>query len=446
MPLTPLEPWILERVGYKTTSSLTPRQAIERYQLARLRETLAFVKQASLFYRRQLAGIESQDLESLESLAQLPFTRPSDLQEDPLAFLCVPQGRIKRVVTLASSGTTAPPKRIFFTGEDLEHTVDFFHHGMGTLVRPGERVLVLMPGEQPGTVGDLLDKALARLGASTIVHGLVQDVPTVLRLIVEQAIDCLVGLPVQVLALVRHPDAEQVLPGRLKTILLSADYVPDAIVTALTECWRVPVFNHYGLTETGLGGGVECACRCGYHLREADLLWEVVDPQTGGPLPPGHLGETVFTTLKRTGMPLIRYRTGDLARFLPGPCPCGSMLHRMERVQGRLASLLRLQGGEPLGMAALDEALFPLPFMLDFRPSLSRSGPCEILTLDFKGTEPRIPGREAAIRRSLLGIPAIAQALACGRLVLGSIREAQLTPVSGSVKRTIVDMREVLPC
>jgi phenylacetate-coenzyme A ligase PaaK-like adenylate-forming protein len=349
-------------------------------------------------------------------------------------------------VTLASSGTTAPPKRLHFSAEDLELTVDFFHHGMGAMVQPGERVMILMPGELPGSVGDLLEKGLARMGVSAVVHGLVRDPARVLEEIVSREIDCLVGLPVQVLSLARHPQAFQVPTGRLKSILLSADYVPDAVVAELEQLWDVPVFNHYGMTEMGLGGGVECVCRCGYHLREADLFWEVVDPSSGQRLQAGEPGEVVFTTLTRTGMPLIRYRTCDLARFLPGPCPCGTILHRLERVSGRIAARVQLQGGEMISMAELDEALFSLPFMLNFHPFLGNSCDTETLELNIATFGLNIQEAVGPISRALLGIPAIGNAVAAGRLTLGRIEEKPINPVSGSIKRSIEDKRKELSC
>ena len=142
-----------------------------------------------------------------------------------------------------------------------------------------------------------------------------------LNIIVEQEIDCLVGIPVQLLALARHPAAAMLPAGRLRSVLLSADYVPDAIVREISRVWGAAVFNHYGMTETGLGGGVECAHRCGCHLREADLYFEVIDPESGTLLLDGEPGELVVTTLTRKGMPLIRYRTGDLARLSRCPAP-----------------------------------------------------------------------------------------------------------------------------
>ncbi len=59
--------------------------------------------------------------------------------------------------------------------------------------------------------------------------------------------------------------------GRIKSVLLSADYVPAAIVSEIERAWGCPVFNHYGMTEMGLGAAVDCCALRGYHIREADL-------------------------------------------------------------------------------------------------------------------------------------------------------------------------------
>ena len=126
-------------------------------------------------------------------------------------------------------------------------------------------------------------------------------------------------------------------------MLLSTDQAPAPLVAAIEQAWGCRVFDHYGTTETGLGGGVECEAHDGLHLREADLLFEVVEPATGRSLPDGEEGEIVFTTLTREAMPLIRYRTGDLGRLLPGralrlgaaPARAGARPSRRRRAAGR---------------------------------------------------------------------------------------------------------------
>jgi phenylacetate-coenzyme A ligase PaaK-like adenylate-forming protein len=111
------------------------------------------------------------------------------------------------------------------------------------------------------------------------------------------------------------------------------------------------------MTEMGYGGAVACEARDGYHLREADLFVEVVDPETGRGVPDGVSGEVVFTTLAVSAMPLIRYRTGDLAHFLPEPCPCGSRLRRLGKIAGRRASGAVIGQSIRLTISALDEAI-----------------------------------------------------------------------------------------
>ena len=284
--------------------------------------------------------------------------------------------------------------------------------------------MVLMPGLNPGSVGERLAVALDRIGCSTVVYGLVQHPEKVIDQIVEEKIDCLIGLPAQVLSLARHPhgkllggtfgvgsisrvkdgpvngirgveaigrvDHESVnnirggiRPGQIKSVLLSADYVPKSIIDAIEAAWHRPVFTHWGMTETGLGGGVQCQAREGYHLRDADFWIEIVDPKGGEPVPDGQWGEIVLTTLTRTGMPLIRYRTGDISRFMTKPCPCGSHLKRLDRVEGR--SVYEFSCGRRFRLDALDEALFRLPDIIDFEVRVQPSQPCHALNLENKG-------------------------------------------------------------
>ena len=179
-----------------------------------------------------------------------------------------------------------------------------------------------MPGDRPVSVGDLLVRALRRINVEGIVHGLVESPDHTLDEILRHNIDCLVGIPTQVLSLARHKAGASIHQGRISSVPLSSDYVSPAIVQELKAPWGCSVFNHYGTTEMGLGGGVECQALQGYHLREADLYFEIVDPSSG-PQPAGRWGEIVFTTLTRKGMPLSVGTVGDLSRFLSDVCLCG---------------------------------------------------------------------------------------------------------------------------
>jgi phenylacetate-CoA ligase len=365
VPLTPLEPWIAAKIG-DDGRPLDPEH-LRSHQLAKLNETLAWVAEQSAFYRRSLGGTGVR-LSALEDIADLPFTTAEDLRTAPFNFLCVRQGEVERIVTLPTSGTTGAPKRIFFTAEDQELTRDFFRWGMSTLVGAGDRVLILLPGSLPGSVGDLLKTALERMGVEAIAHGPVTDPERTLDVMREEDVTVLVGIPVQVLSLIRGVDAGRRQDGiKVKSVLLSTDRLPKAVSRTIEQAWGCRVYDHYGTTEMGLGGGVDCRARNGYHLREADLLFEVVDPATGRPVPDGVSGEVVFTTLTRRATPLVRYRTGDVSRFIPEPCPCGTVLRRMAHVDHRLDGDIVLPGGGILRQRDLDEALLALDRLADFR-------------------------------------------------------------------------------
>lgn len=258
-PLTPLEPWIARKIGC-TAEHLT-RADIGVHQLRQLQETLRLVRSKSPFYRRHLASAPAE-LSSLEALAQFPFTTPEDIRRNALQFVCVSQDDIQRVVTLDSSGTTGEPKRIYFTREDQELTLDFFHIGMSTFTEAGDRVLILLPGERPGSVGDLLAVALPRLAAVGIKHGPVRDAALTLEVMAKEKVTGLVGLPTHVLALARQWETNDKNPPlQLKSVLLTADHVPEAIKAVVERAWGGRVYNHYGMTEMSLGGGVECQAR-----------------------------------------------------------------------------------------------------------------------------------------------------------------------------------------
>lgn len=388
MRRTPLEPWIARKIG-SPAESIAPG-ALASYQRKAVADTVQQVRERSRFYRRHLpAGADSADLETL------PFTTADDIRGDPMGFVCVSQSDIHRIVTLDTSGTTGAPKRVSFTLADQELTIDFFEVGMSTFTDPGDRVLILLPGETPGSVGDLLATGLTRLGAVPIKHGPVRDPAAALEVMTRERVDVAVGVPTHVLSLARRNPSP-----RLKSVLLSTDHVPGAVVRAIEDAWGCVVYNHYGMTEMGLGGGVECEAREGYHLREADMIFEIVDPDTGRRCPDGRYGEVVFTTLTRAAMPLVRYRTGDVSRFVDRACPCGSSLALLEQVRHRLDGLIPL-GGAHLTMADLDDALFPLDHVVDFTAIIDDAG----LSIRIKSTG--YVDLDSA-RRAVAAIPAAA--------------------------------------
>jgi len=124
------------------------------------------------------------------------------------------------------------------------------------------------------------------------------------------------------------------------------------------------------MSEMGYGGGVECEALHGYHLREGDLYFEIIDPQTGESVKDGEYGEVVFTTFHRQAMPLIRYRTGDIARFSTDPCACGTFLKTMDKVSGRISNRVLLHNLGEVSLRDLDEAILQFEEVLDYKASI----------------------------------------------------------------------------
>ena len=402
----PLDAWTAGKLGLPGPTFR--RAALLDYQLAALRANVAWARQHSPFYRHHLAGIEAGDLRELSDLQRLPFTTADDLRRNDPPLLALSQSAISHVVSLETSGTSGAPKRLFFTAEEQAATRDFFAHGMRLPAHPGDRVAILFPGARPGSVGDLLAAAIEDLGGTPILAGWPQDPAATAAVLRRLRPDVVAGPPVATLAVARHSAARGQMPLAVRSVLLSADHVAGSLRRSLNELWGCEIFEHYGMTEMGLGGGVDCAAHAGYHLREHELLVEIIDPDSGAPVLPGQPGEVVFTTLQRRGLPLLRYRTGDLSRLLPGACPCGSSLARLARLSGRLGAGVELGDGRCLTIADLDEALFELPGIIDFTATV-QPGPPPALHLAVSYLAGH--GSPGAIRAALANSPALPSGL-----------------------------------
>jgi phenylacetate-CoA ligase len=132
----------------------------------------------------------------------------------------------------------------------------------------------------------------------------------------------------------------------LKTGVFGAEPWTEEMRQDIEAKMHINAMNIYGLSEImGPGVAMEClAARRGLHIYEDHFLPEIIDPDSGEPLPPGQKGELVLTTLTKEGFPLLRYRTRDITSLDPSPCPCGRTHRRMDRVLGRSDDMLIIRG------------------------------------------------------------------------------------------------------
>ncbi len=322
------------------------RREIEELQLRKLNALLQREKERGGFYRDL-----PEKLGSLAELASLPFTTEADLTENAAGLLLCSQSDIRRILSDATSGTTGAAKRVFYTEGDCARTVQLFMAGLGEFVFPGSVTLIGFPYSGPYGLGDLIARAITDLGARPLALAPGLSYGELEELLERERPDTFVGMPVQLLSLLRVCGR-----GSLRRALVSGDACPEAVLRGCEALLGSRLFPHYGSREMALGGAICCPAHEGMHLRENHVLAEIVD-EAGRLLSPGETGELVITTIGMEAMPLIRYRTGDITRILPEPCPCGSQVLRLDAVH-------RKEGTE---LAALDEQLFSLPFVADYR-------------------------------------------------------------------------------
>ena len=329
------------------------REALEELQLRRLNDMLARMRDAKVHYQDL-----PEKLDNLSELQRLPFTTAQMLAEHPGRYLLTSQSDVARVISGATSGTTGPAKRVFYTETDTAHTVWLFEAGIGEMLKPGEKCFIAFPFTGPFGLGDLIAQAVENLGGIPIRAGFGQTWGETLDLLRDTKPETYIGFPVVLLSLARLWGED----FPIQRALVSADACPDGVMAELEKALGSKLYPHYGSRECGLGGAVTCPAFEGTHLRENHIIPEIID-EDGKVLPVGEYGELVLTTIGLEAMPLIRYRTGDFTRILP-PCTCGGVTKRLDMVSRR--------EGE-ISMEVLDSILFRIPTLADYRVSFDGS-------------------------------------------------------------------------
>ncbi len=343
-------------------------ELFDEYRLWQLKRTVRRVRTKSPFYRRlfERAGVTEDDLHSLADIAKLPFTFPADLAGTSYSLLCTSQGEVEKPVTFYSSGSTGTKKRIFFSMADIQKILDFLPRGMNTVVdRDEARVLVFLQNSQGRGIGSILAQSLNAFGMQGWTADLQDSTDDILRATVEHKINVWFGDAITIYRATRVLEKQADLRSLgMQCIFITMSNIPQSMIDYLHSAWGCRVSTHYGLTESGWGLAVDCDVCPGYHYDELNHIVEVVDPETGGPVPEGQEGEVVLTNIARECMPLIRYRTGDIATLTRSVC--GSHLMTLGHIRRRKEGATEYNG-HYIYPALFDEVLFSTDGLLDYR-------------------------------------------------------------------------------
>jgi phenylacetate-CoA ligase len=166
----------------------------------------------------------------------------------------------------------------------------------------------------------------------------------------------------------------------LRVGIFGAEPWTNAMRQEIEEAFDMHAVDIYGLSEI-MGPGVAQECvetKDGLHIWEDHFYPEIIDPVTGEPLPDGEMGELVFTTLTKEGLPMVRYRTRDLTRLLPGTA---RSMRRIEKITGRSDDMIILRGVNVFPTQIEEQILKCRGLAPHFQIELAREGRMDNMTV-----------------------------------------------------------------
>ncbi|UAB89433.1 phenylacetate--CoA ligase [Ruegeria sp. SCSIO 43209] len=318
---------------------------IRNLQLDRLKWSLRHAYDNVPMYRQRFdeAGVHPDDLQSLSDLARFPFTYKNDLRENyPFGLFAVPREQIIRVH--ASSGTTGKPTVVGYTQGDIDNWADLVARSLrASGLRRGDMVHNAY-GYGLFTGGLGAHYGIERLGATVVPMSGGQTGKQV-DLITDFKPDGIMVTPSYMLNILEqyHKIGLDPRESSLAVGVFGAEPWTDSMRSEVEQAFDMHAVDIYGLSEI-MGPGVANEC---VETKDGPVIWEdhfypeIIDPQTGEVMPDGEIGELVFTTLTKEGLPMIRYRTRDLTRLLPGTA---RSMRRMEKITGRSDDMIILRG------------------------------------------------------------------------------------------------------
>ncbi|MBB5021148.1 phenylacetate--CoA ligase family protein [Desulfurispira natronophila] len=325
-----------------------PREALEALQLKRLRTTCERVYANVPFYRQAFdaAGIKPSDIRSLADLSRLPFTTKQDLRDSyPYGLFCTPMEQVVRIH--ASSGTTGKPTVVGYTRRDIEIWSELMARCFSAAGASRGDIVHNAYGYGLFTGGLGAHYGAEKVGASVIPMSGGNSKKQIM-IMKDFGSTVLTATPSYALHLAEVAEEEGIPMEslNLKVGIFGAEPWSNAMRQELEAKLDLDAIDIYGLSEIiGPGVSIECIeAKHGMHIMEDHFIAEIIDPESGEPLPPGEKGELVFTTVTKEAFPLIRYRTRDITRLISEPCRCGRTFHRMEKVSGRSDDMLIIRG------------------------------------------------------------------------------------------------------
>lgn len=416
------------------------RDELSALQLERLRWSLRHAHAHVAPYRAacEAAGVHPDDLRDLADLSRFPFTDKDDLRRAyPFGMFAVPRERLARVH--ASSGTTGKPTVVGYTARDLDTWAGLVARSIRAAGgRPGDLVHVAY-GYGLFTGGLGAHYGAERLGC-TVVPMSGGNTEKQVQLLADFAPQVLMCTPSYALVIADACAQQGVDTARLGLAvgIHGAEPWTEAMRAEIERRFRIDATDIYGLSEV-MGPGVAQEC---LETKDGPVLWEdhffpeIVDPETGRPVPDGTPGELVLTSLTKEAMPVIRYRTRDRTALLPGTA---RTMRRLARLSGRTDDMLIIRGVNVFPSQLEEHVVAVGAFAPHYQLEVRRDGRLDTLTLVLEPRADAADGaaHEAAARAS---VPVLLQRV---KVHVGVTCDARVVP-PGTVPRSLGKAQRVV--
>lgn len=332
---------------YQPDLEAMPRAQLEELQFQRMKSLLQRVYERVPMYKAKFdgAGFDPASFTSMDDIVKVPFTVKDDLRVAyPYGMFAAPLRDIVRVHS--SSGTTGQITVVGYTRADIDHWSDLMARTYACAGATPDDVVQVTYGYGLFTGGLGAHYGSERLGALTIpVSG--GNTKRQVQILKDFGVTVLACTP-SYAVLIAETAADMGLDVRdlpLRIGVFGAEPWSENMRRQIEHLMGITAIDIYGLSEVmGPGVASECVHQNGLHVFEDHFLVEIVDPDTLKSAPDGQMGEVVFTTLTKEGIPVVRYRTRDISRIIPGQCPCGRTFRKMERITGRTDDMLIVRG------------------------------------------------------------------------------------------------------
>ena len=323
------------------------RDEMAAVQSERLKQTVQRIYHNIPSYRTKMQeiGMLPGDVRSVEDLKNLPFTNKTDLRDNyPFGMFTVPMSEIVRLH--ASSGTTGKPTVVGYTRNDLSMWAEVVTRSLCMSGVTRNDIVQVAYGYGLFTGGLGLHYGTENLGATVIpISG--GNTKKQIQLMQDFGSSVIACTPSYALFLAEVMQEMGIEPEELKLRvgIFGAEPWSESMRKEIEAKLKLKAIDIYGLSEV-IGPGVSCECehQVGMHVNEDHFIPEILDTETLQPVAPGEVGELVFSTITKEGIPILRYRTRDLTRLIYDKCECGRTLVRMEKCKGRSDDMLIIRG------------------------------------------------------------------------------------------------------